>query len=187
MSLTAKVVPQPIANSSSRGQPDYPAERPNLIPISGHRSSPNPVAMETRSDNRWEVTWLQDLRFHTFHSSCDTRCRAPEKLLPLWTRRSTSLRSDICTECHAFQQTDFSVHGCTISYRQLLKTTHVVWTNKLLLEEECCCYCPRAFLHEQKHPQTWQLWGVRRYRYNEKSQYFLSRYRLYSPKPCINI
>ncbi|XP_013877797.1 histone deacetylase complex subunit SAP130a [Austrofundulus limnaeus] len=48
----AKVVPQPIANSSSRGQPDYPAERPNLIPIPGHRSSPNPVAMETRSDNR---------------------------------------------------------------------------------------------------------------------------------------
>uniref|UniRef100_A0A3Q3ATE7 Sin3A-associated protein a n=1 Tax=Kryptolebias marmoratus TaxID=37003 RepID=A0A3Q3ATE7_KRYMA len=48
----AKVVPQPIAHSSSRVQPDYPAERPNLIPIPGHRSSPNPVAMETRSDNR---------------------------------------------------------------------------------------------------------------------------------------
>uniref|UniRef100_A0A673CLJ8 Histone deacetylase complex subunit SAP130 C-terminal domain-containing protein n=1 Tax=Sphaeramia orbicularis TaxID=375764 RepID=A0A673CLJ8_9TELE len=48
----AKVVPQPIAHSSSRVQPDYPGERANLIPISGHRSSPNPVTMEARSDNR---------------------------------------------------------------------------------------------------------------------------------------
>ncbi|KAM3619180.1 uncharacterized protein V6R79_004228 [Siganus canaliculatus] len=42
----AKVVPQPIAHSSARVQPDYP------IPIPGHRSSPNPVTMEARSDNR---------------------------------------------------------------------------------------------------------------------------------------
>uniref|UniRef100_A0A4W6DGP1 Sin3A-associated protein a n=1 Tax=Lates calcarifer TaxID=8187 RepID=A0A4W6DGP1_LATCA len=48
----AKVVPQPIAHSSSRVQPDYPGERTNLIPIPGHRSSPNPVTMEARSDNR---------------------------------------------------------------------------------------------------------------------------------------
>ncbi|KAK7888845.1 hypothetical protein WMY93_024405 [Mugilogobius chulae] len=46
----AKVVPQPIAHSSSRVQPDYPGERANLIPISGHRASPNPVTMEARSD-----------------------------------------------------------------------------------------------------------------------------------------
>lgn len=46
----AKVVPQPIAHSSSRVQPDYPGERANLIPISGHRASPNPVTMEPRSD-----------------------------------------------------------------------------------------------------------------------------------------
>lgn len=48
----AKVVPQPIAHSSSRVQSDYPGERTNLIPIPGHRSSPNPVTMEARSDNR---------------------------------------------------------------------------------------------------------------------------------------
>ncbi|XP_034036572.1 histone deacetylase complex subunit SAP130a [Thalassophryne amazonica] len=48
----AKVVPQPIAHTSPRVQPDYPGERTNLIPIPGHRSSPNPVTMETRSDNR---------------------------------------------------------------------------------------------------------------------------------------
>uniref|UniRef100_A0A3Q2P664 Sin3A-associated protein a n=1 Tax=Fundulus heteroclitus TaxID=8078 RepID=A0A3Q2P664_FUNHE len=48
----AKVVPQPIAHSSSRVQAEYPGERANLIPIPGHRSSPNPVTMETRSDNR---------------------------------------------------------------------------------------------------------------------------------------
>ncbi|KAI4829191.1 hypothetical protein KUCAC02_023251 [Chaenocephalus aceratus] len=38
----AKVVPQPIAHSSSRVQPDYPGDRANLIPIPGHRPSPNP-------------------------------------------------------------------------------------------------------------------------------------------------
>lgn len=48
----AKVVPQPITHSSSRVQPDYPGERANLIPIPGHRSSPNPATMEARSDNR---------------------------------------------------------------------------------------------------------------------------------------
>lgn len=46
----AKVVPQPIAHSSSRVQSDYPGERANLIPIPGHRASPNPVTMEARSD-----------------------------------------------------------------------------------------------------------------------------------------
>ncbi|KAM9249736.1 histone deacetylase complex subunit SAP130 isoform 2-T2 [Dugong dugon] len=51
----AKVVPQQITHTSPRIQPDYPAERSSLIPISGHRSSPNPVAMETRSDNRPSV------------------------------------------------------------------------------------------------------------------------------------
>uniref|UniRef100_M4AQ85 Sin3A-associated protein a n=1 Tax=Xiphophorus maculatus TaxID=8083 RepID=M4AQ85_XIPMA len=51
----AKVVPQPIAHSSSRVQAEYPGERANLIPIPGHRSSPNPVTMETRSDNRPSV------------------------------------------------------------------------------------------------------------------------------------
>lgn len=49
----AKVVPQPITHSSSRVQPDYTGERTNLIPIPGHRSSPNPATMEARSDNRW--------------------------------------------------------------------------------------------------------------------------------------
>ncbi|XP_033996795.1 histone deacetylase complex subunit SAP130a isoform X1 [Trematomus bernacchii] len=48
----AKVVPQPIAHSSSRVQPDYPGDRANLIPIPGHRPSPNPVTMEARSDIR---------------------------------------------------------------------------------------------------------------------------------------
>ncbi|KAI4892024.1 hypothetical protein NFI96_034233 [Prochilodus magdalenae] len=51
----AKVVPQPIAHTSPRIQPEYSGERANLIPISGHRSSPNPVTMEARSDNRPSV------------------------------------------------------------------------------------------------------------------------------------
>lgn len=55
-SHAAKVVPQPITHSSSRVQPDYTGERTNLIPIPGHRSSPNPATMEARSDNRWAHT-----------------------------------------------------------------------------------------------------------------------------------
>lgn len=52
---SAKVVPQPIAHTSPRIQPEYPGERGNLIPISGHRSSPNPITMEARSDSRSET------------------------------------------------------------------------------------------------------------------------------------
>ncbi|XP_048398453.2 histone deacetylase complex subunit SAP130-like isoform X3 [Stegostoma tigrinum] len=48
----AKVVPQPITHMSPRIQPDYTTERGNLIPIPGHRASPNPVTMETRTENR---------------------------------------------------------------------------------------------------------------------------------------
>lgn len=69
--FTAKVVPQPIAHSSSRVQPDYPGERTNLIPIPGHRSSPNPVTMEARSDNRW----AQDCKLSLSHWHCYTRTK----------------------------------------------------------------------------------------------------------------
>ncbi|XP_038671505.1 histone deacetylase complex subunit SAP130-like isoform X5 [Scyliorhinus canicula] len=48
----AKVVPQPITHTSPRIQPDYTTERGNLISIPGHRASPNPVTMETRTENR---------------------------------------------------------------------------------------------------------------------------------------
>ncbi|XP_057696434.1 histone deacetylase complex subunit SAP130a [Corythoichthys intestinalis] len=65
----AKVVPQPIAHSSSRVQPDYPGERTNLIPIQGHRSSPNPVTMEPRSDNRPPVPVQFQYFLPTYSSS----------------------------------------------------------------------------------------------------------------------
>ncbi|XP_030631143.1 histone deacetylase complex subunit SAP130b [Chanos chanos] len=51
----AKVVPQPITHTSPRVQSEYSSERGNLIPIPGHRSSPNPITMENRSDNRQSV------------------------------------------------------------------------------------------------------------------------------------
>ncbi|XP_053565922.1 histone deacetylase complex subunit SAP130 isoform X2 [Bombina bombina] len=51
----AKVVPQQITHTSPRIQSEYGAERGNLIPIPSHRASPNPMAMETRSDNRQPV------------------------------------------------------------------------------------------------------------------------------------
>lgn len=65
----AKVVPQPIAHTSPRVQPDYPGERPNLISISGHHSSPNPVAMEARSDNRPPVPVQFQYFLPTYSSS----------------------------------------------------------------------------------------------------------------------
>ncbi|XP_054242083.1 histone deacetylase complex subunit SAP130 isoform X3 [Indicator indicator] len=51
----AKVVPQQITHTSPRIQSEYTSERSNLIPLSSHRASPNPVAMETRNDNRQSV------------------------------------------------------------------------------------------------------------------------------------
>ncbi|KAG8445365.1 hypothetical protein GDO86_010231, partial [Hymenochirus boettgeri] len=51
----AKVVPQQITHTSPRIQSEYGAERGNLIPIPGHRASPNPMAMEARSENRQPV------------------------------------------------------------------------------------------------------------------------------------
>ncbi|KAM4772615.1 histone deacetylase complex subunit SAP130 isoform 2-T2 [Rhinophrynus dorsalis] len=51
----AKVVPQQITHTSPRIQSEYGAERGNLIPIPGHRASPNPIAMEARSENRQSV------------------------------------------------------------------------------------------------------------------------------------
>lgn len=51
----AKVVPQPITHTSPRIQSEYAGERGNIIPISGHRSSPNPITMENRTDNRQPV------------------------------------------------------------------------------------------------------------------------------------
>ncbi|TRY58643.1 hypothetical protein DNTS_024789 [Danionella cerebrum] len=65
----AKVVPQPIAHTSPRIQPEYPGERPNLIPISGHRASPNPVNMETRTDNRPSVPVQFQYFLPTYSSS----------------------------------------------------------------------------------------------------------------------
>ncbi|KAA0719114.1 Histone deacetylase complex subunit SAP130 130 kDa [Triplophysa tibetana] len=51
----AKVVPQPITHTSPRIPSEYAGERGNLIPISSHRSSPNPINMENRTDNRQSV------------------------------------------------------------------------------------------------------------------------------------
>uniref|UniRef100_A0A2I3HPJ4 Sin3A associated protein 130 n=1 Tax=Nomascus leucogenys TaxID=61853 RepID=A0A2I3HPJ4_NOMLE len=69
----AKVVPQQITHTSPRIQPDYPAERSSLIPISGHRASPNPVAMETRRNNnpkyiKFQVTWKKSVFILMFFS-----------------------------------------------------------------------------------------------------------------------
>ncbi|XP_077344531.1 histone deacetylase complex subunit SAP130 isoform X5 [Lithobates pipiens] len=51
----AKVVPQQITHTSPRIQSEYGAERGNLIPVPGHRASPNPMTMEARSENRQPV------------------------------------------------------------------------------------------------------------------------------------
>ncbi|KAM9315737.1 histone deacetylase complex subunit SAP130 [Gastrophryne carolinensis] len=51
----AKVVPQQMTHTSPRIQSEYGTERGNLIPIPGHRASPNPMTMEARSENRQPV------------------------------------------------------------------------------------------------------------------------------------
>ncbi|CAH2246801.1 histone deacetylase complex subunit SAP130 isoform X5 [Pelobates cultripes] len=51
----AKVVPQQITHTSPRIQSEYGADRGNLIPLPGHRASPNPMTMEARSENRQAV------------------------------------------------------------------------------------------------------------------------------------
>ncbi|XP_040896816.1 histone deacetylase complex subunit SAP130a isoform X1 [Toxotes jaculatrix] len=81
----AKVVPQPIAHSSSRVQPDYPGERTNLISISGHRSSPNPVTMETRSDNRPSVP----VQFQYFLPAYSSSYPLPHTYTPISSSVST--------------------------------------------------------------------------------------------------
>uniref|UniRef100_W5MDC4 Sin3A-associated protein a n=1 Tax=Lepisosteus oculatus TaxID=7918 RepID=W5MDC4_LEPOC len=66
----AKVVPQPITHTSPRLQPDYPGERASLLPgLAGHRSSPNPVTMEARSDNRQSVPMQIQYFLPTYPSS----------------------------------------------------------------------------------------------------------------------
>ncbi|XP_036834840.1 histone deacetylase complex subunit SAP130 isoform X3 [Oncorhynchus mykiss] len=60
---------QPIAHTSPRVQSDYPVERTNLISISGNRSSPNPVTIEARSDNRPPVPVHFQYFLPTFSSS----------------------------------------------------------------------------------------------------------------------
>ncbi|KAJ8279440.1 hypothetical protein COCON_G00065060 [Conger conger] len=73
----AKVVPQPIAHTSPRLHADYPGERGNLIPISAHRSSPNPVAVEARSDNRQPVPMQFQYILPTYPSSPYTHTFKP--------------------------------------------------------------------------------------------------------------
>uniref|UniRef100_A0A8C5PFW9 Sin3A associated protein 130 n=1 Tax=Leptobrachium leishanense TaxID=445787 RepID=A0A8C5PFW9_9ANUR len=51
----AKVVPQQITHTSPRIQSEYGSDRGNLIPLPGHRASPNPMTMEARSENRQPV------------------------------------------------------------------------------------------------------------------------------------
>ncbi|XP_013979154.2 histone deacetylase complex subunit SAP130 isoform X2 [Salmo salar] len=60
---------QPIAHTSPRVQSDYPVERTNLISISANRSSPNPVTIESRSDNRPSVPVHFQYFLPTFSSS----------------------------------------------------------------------------------------------------------------------
>uniref|UniRef100_A0A8K9UGL4 Sin3A-associated protein a n=1 Tax=Oncorhynchus mykiss TaxID=8022 RepID=A0A8K9UGL4_ONCMY len=70
--LTTSTIPvdyQPIAHTSPRVQSDYPVERTNLISISGNRSSPNPVTIEARSDNRPPVPVHFQYFLPTFSSS----------------------------------------------------------------------------------------------------------------------
>ncbi|XP_060753863.1 histone deacetylase complex subunit SAP130b isoform X2 [Neoarius graeffei] len=65
----AKVVPQPITHTSPRIQSEFSGERGNLIPISAHRTSPNPAAMENRGDARQSVPMQFQYFLPTYQSA----------------------------------------------------------------------------------------------------------------------
>ncbi|KAM4693213.1 histone deacetylase complex subunit SAP130 isoform 2-T3 [Discoglossus pictus] len=83
----AKVVPQQISHTSPRIQSEYAAERGNLIPIPGHRASPNPMAMEARSENRQPVPVQLQYFLPTY----------PPSAYPLATHTYTPITSSVST------------------------------------------------------------------------------------------
>ncbi|KAK2496736.1 hypothetical protein MC885_018196 [Smutsia gigantea] len=97
----AKVVPQQITHTSPRIQPDYPAERGSLLPISGHRASPNPVAMETRSDNRPSVP----VQFQYFLPTY------PPSAYPLAAHTYTPITSSVSTIRHFSSSSKLCYHS----------------------------------------------------------------------------
>ncbi|XP_077147042.1 histone deacetylase complex subunit SAP130 isoform X12 [Ranitomeya variabilis] len=83
----AKVVPQQITHTSPRIQSDYGPERSNLIPIPGHRASPNPMAMEARSENRPPVPVQLQYFLPTY----------PQSAYPLAAHTYTPITSSVST------------------------------------------------------------------------------------------
>ncbi|XP_073437257.1 histone deacetylase complex subunit SAP130 isoform X2 [Dendrobates tinctorius] len=83
----AKVVPQQITHTSPRIQSDYGSERSNLIPIPGHRASPNPMAMEARSENRPPVPVQLQYFLPTY----------PQSAYPLAAHTYTPITSSVST------------------------------------------------------------------------------------------
>ncbi|XP_075057938.1 histone deacetylase complex subunit SAP130 isoform X11 [Mixophyes fleayi] len=83
----AKVVPQQITHTSPRIQAEYGAERGNLIPISGHRASPNPLTMEARSENRQPVPVQLQYFLPTY----------PQSAYPLAAHTYTPITSSVST------------------------------------------------------------------------------------------
>ncbi|XP_073481892.1 histone deacetylase complex subunit SAP130 isoform X2 [Aquarana catesbeiana] len=83
----AKVVPQQITHTSPRIQSEYGAERGNLIPIPGHRASPNPMTMEARSENRQPVPVQLQYFLPTY----------PQSAYPLAAHTYTPITSSVST------------------------------------------------------------------------------------------
>ncbi|KAM5163348.1 histone deacetylase complex subunit SAP130 isoform 8-T9 [Mantella aurantiaca] len=83
----AKVVPQQITHTSPRIQSEYGAERGNLIPMPGHRASPNPMTMEARSENRQPVPVQLQYFLPTY----------PQSAYPLAAHTYTPITSSVST------------------------------------------------------------------------------------------
>nr|DBA25993.1 TPA: hypothetical protein GDO54_010308 [Pyxicephalus adspersus] len=83
----AKVVPQQITHTSPRIQSEYGTDRGNLIPIPGHRASPNPMTMEARSENRQPVPVQLQYFLPTY----------PQSAYPLAAHTYTPITSSVST------------------------------------------------------------------------------------------
>ncbi|XP_040204798.1 histone deacetylase complex subunit SAP130 isoform X5 [Rana temporaria] len=107
----AKVVPQQITHTSPRIQSEYVAERGNLIPIPGHRASPNPMTMEARSENRQPVPVQLQYFLPTY----------PQSAYPLAAHTYTPITSSVST----IRQYPAQAPNSAITAQSVASTVHL--------------------------------------------------------------
>ncbi|XP_068136672.1 histone deacetylase complex subunit SAP130 isoform X3 [Hyperolius riggenbachi] len=107
----AKVVPQQITHTSPRIQSEYGTERSNLIPLPGHRASPNPMTMEARSENRQPVPVQLQYFLPTY----------PQSAYPLAAHTYTPITSSVST----IRQYPAQAPNSAITAQSVASTVHL--------------------------------------------------------------